>query len=856
MKKQKKVLMRLIPIALILILTVVLSEIFYQNLVDSSIERCWEEMATAHGEASREIDTRLNTNLKILDLASDAIMMNADFDRQDTVLAYLAGVQETTIFDRIDVIFPNGTILIQNGQIVPDNGEKTYGELTAKGSHISQRVPDFYAPDREAIHLFSPVYDIHHEPIAILGATIYSSTLANLFTSAHYGENAMLFLVDMRDGKIVSDMRSQQPGSIYDMQNYAVSEDSQGKDFISDILAGNKGTMSYDSKTYGMTSYTYYAPVKNTNFTLIMTIQEDVAFADVQSMRTTLMWVGAIEVALLLIFAVWIYNIMKKSMESEKRASNAELALLHQKEQELQQQYEAAADRQSFLEVMAVNLPGGYHRCSTSNGFILSFVSNSFLEITGYTREQLEKETNNSYINVVAPEDREYFMSLEPELMKTGRINCAYRIMRRDGSLRWVQDSTQRVESDGQQYYQCTLADIHDFVNDLNEAKQAAEESNHAKTTFLFNASHDIRTPMNAISGFAHIIEQNADDPETVRVTIAKILQSSKTLMTLLNDVLELSRIEHGKDELHMEKVSLFEHAENLFEMFAEDMKAAGILFKKEAHLTHGYVLCDPIKLMRIGMNFLSNAKKFTKRGGTVAFGIEELSSDGTSATYRFYTKDTGIGMSKEFQERAFSQFERERTTTESGVAGNGLGLSITKRIIDLMGGQCTIESEIGKGTEISAILTLTLADEVAHQGEENHAQTVDLTGKCVLLVEDNDFNREIAKFMLEEVGCEVDIACDGQDAVAAMNEASDGKYHYVLMDMQMPIMNGIEATKCIRSSDRPYLKMVPIIALTANAFNEDVERCLEAGMDAHIAKPFEIKNMIATLNSVRKWGV
>ncbi len=253
--------------------------------------------------------------------------------------------------------------------------------------------------------MFSPVYDTSDTPIAILGATIYCSTLADLFTSAHYGDDAQLFLVDMRDGKLVLDKWHTEPGTIYDMQMYEAPAQYQGKDFIADMMAGNAGTLTYPSQAYEQTSYASYGPVKNTDFTLTMVILEDVAFAAVHDLRDTLMWVGLIEFSLLLLFAVWIYLIMRRSVQNEKRAKEAELALLHRKEQEPESQFAAATDRREFLEAMAVNLPGGYHRCTTDHMFSVTFISNSFTHVTGYTMEELQDELGGSYMGIVAPEE-------------------------------------------------------------------------------------------------------------------------------------------------------------------------------------------------------------------------------------------------------------------------------------------------------------------------------------------------------------------------------------------------------------------------------------------------------------------
>ncbi len=657
------------------------------------------------------------------------------------------------------------------------------------------------------------------------------------------------------------------------------------------------------------------------------------------------------------------------------------------KEAELAANYALAESRAQFLQKMSENVPGGYHRVSTDDGFKLEFAGDSFVDIVGWTREQIRDELDNRFINIVAPEDRELFMSYEPELASTGRISVAYRICRRDGTRRWVHDSTMHVEIDGQSYYQCILVDITDFVTkqeelvqnnmellrkktqletieqnmpsgyhrcaalpgcpfifigkhfaeiigftaeeiardfdnkyanlvwdedahimsiydnmlslrgkgnayetsvyrvkhkgggyrwvsdstmfvdqgdesffqstvdditeyieSLNEAKARAEASNNAKSTFLFNVSHDIRTPMNAIKGFAEMIEKNADDPDKVVEIARKIQQAGVTLMTLMNDVLDLARIERGKEEINAEPVDLHEHGRALYEMFVSDMADAGITFVHEDSLIHADVLCDPLKLTRIGMNMLSNAKKFTPRGGSVTFGIKEISSDGENATYCCYSRDTGIGMSPEFKKRAFDQFERERTSTESGVVGSGLGLAIIKKMVKLMGGEVSIESELGHGTEIRATVVLPLVKERVTGVESSGVSIADMHGKRVLLVEDNDFNREIARFVLEELGFSVDEAENGLVAVDMLLDAPGGYYDIVFMDIQMPIMNGYTATSEIRSMSDKSKASVPIIAMTANAFEEDRERCLAVGMNGHIGKPIESESMIAEI--------
>ncbi len=518
-----------------------------------------------------------------------------------------------------------------------------------------------------------------------------------------------------------------------------------------------------------------------------------------------------------------------------------------QKEASLLEQYRQASDKVEFFESVGLDIPGGYHRCSTTDGFKLQFVSNSFLDIVGWTKEEIEKDLDNDFINLVAPEDREFFMSNEPALIQNGRIDVAYRICRKDGTRRWVQDATVRTEHFGEVFYQCTLADITDYVEKLSEEKKRAEASSLAKSTFLFNASHDIRTPMNAIQGFARIIEENADNTEIVRDAVRKISQSSDMLMSLINDILEISRIERGKDSVEEQPLDMDAHVHKLYEMFAGEMAQAGIDFQVENDILHTNILGDELKLTRIAMNLLSNAKKFTAQGGKVTVGVKESGYNGNTAIYTLSVSDTGIGMSREFQQRAFEQFERERTSTESGVTGSGLGLAIIKKLCDLMGGECVLESELGKGTTITVAVPLKINKNVT-PGQTAKVDYTCFAGKRILLVEDNEFNREIARYILEGSDFVVEEAENGSECVDKLLKATPGAYDLVLMDIQMPVMDGYTATKEIRNIPNSEIANIPIIAMTANAFDEDKQKCLNVGMNGHLGKPLEVDKLMKEL--------
>ncbi len=511
--------------------------------------------------------------------------------------------------------------------------------------------------------------------------------------------------------------------------------------------------------------------------------------------------------------------------------------------------------KETMLDTIEKNMPGGYHRCSAEKGCPITFMGDYFLDIIGYTREEVAEKFGNLYKNLLWHEDVSKIEKYENMFKQQTNNNIydttIYRLNHKDGGYRWVTDSTMLVKSGKESFFQSSISDITEYIEGLNSAKKEAEASNLAKSTFLFNASHDIRTPMNAIKGFAHIIKENVNDPDKIANAIEKIEMASDTLMTLMNDILDLSRIERGKEVVNAKPVYLNKQGKNLYEMFASSMENSGINFNFSNKVKHQYVLCDELKISRIVMNMLSNAKKFTPRGGSVTFGAEELSFDGENVTIRFFTKDTGIGMSEEFKTRAFEQFERAQSSTESGVSGSGLGLSIIKQFVDLMNGEVNIESELGHGTEISVTITFPVIKEKQQKDLPKNTETANISGKRVLLVEDNEFNREIARYILEEMGLYVDEAENGVVCLAKLTSNPAKNYDLVLMDIRMPIMNGYKTTREIRRLENPKTARIPIIAMTANAFEEDKKKCFAVGMDGHIGKPIDTESVIKELTRI-----
>ena len=387
------------------------------------------------------------------------------------------------------------------------------------------------------------------------------------------------------------------------------------------------------------------------------------------------------------------------------------------------------------------------------------------------------------------------------------------------------------------------------------DALHVAESANKAKSTFLSNMSHDIRTPMNAIIGFTTLALSSITEQEKVKDYLGKILSSSNHLLSLINDILDMSRIESGKVVLEEQETNLAVLADELEHLLSEQAKAQGLELKVDySKLRDRDVFCDKTRLNQVLLNLLTNAVKFTPAGGHVSFTLTQLEqlSPG-KGVYEIRVKDDGIGMTAEFTKRVFEPFERERTSTVSKIQGTGLGMAIAKNIIDMMGGTIDLHTKKGEGTEFVLRLELVLQAqpkpvEAKQQELLPESSSESFAGKRLLLVEDNELNREIACMILCKYGFELETAENGQEAVEMVAAAAPGYYDLVLMDIQMPIMDGHEATRRIRALENPELAKVPIVAMTANAFDEDRRAAKDCGMNGFISKPINMQEVIQAL--------
>lgn len=385
---------------------------------------------------------------------------------------------------------------------------------------------------------------------------------------------------------------------------------------------------------------------------------------------------------------------------------------------------------------------------------------------------------------------------------------------------------------------------------ETQKALVKAETASRAKTDFLFSMSHDIRTPINAIIGFLHLLAERQDDPEKRKEYIPKIESASELLLSIINNVLEMSKLEGGADVVEETVWSAGQMVDAPCSLISPQMSEKRITLKTAIDVQHPFVWCDRAKVQEIYLNLLNNAYKYTPDGGVVSMRLTEIPSDTEGmACFKTEIADTGIGIEKEFMPHLFEAFAREQDTTHSKIVGAGLGLAIVKCLTELMGGSVTVESEAGKGSKFTVILSYRIASESEIQDFQTEASALaDFSGKRILLAEDNELNAEIAIELLSEMGLTVEWARDGDICAAMVEQAEAAYYDLILMDVQMPNMNGYQATEAIRGMEDPAKAGIPIVAMTANAFEEDKRNAYASGMDAHLAKPLDIAKLKETL--------
>ena len=510
-------------------------------------------------------------------------------------------------------------------------------------------------------------------------------------------------------------------------------------------------------------------------------------------------------------------------------------------------------------DAMLKHLPGGYHRCSPEEGYPFLYISDRFLKILGWTREEIGSKFDNKFLNMVHPADRKAFSGYMDGL-HTDFSNLykdkIYRLNGKEG-YRWVTDATLEIVVGGQTFLQGSITDITSFMEErkkiearLQEEKDAAISANDMKSRFLSAISHDIRTPINGIQGMLQIADAYPNDCKKQGECREKMWVATKYLVSLVNNVLDMDHLEKNSIMLHEEPFNLIELLMDITAITDIQIAANGlhsVVDWKPGYIRHRFLLGSAEGLSRILTNLNSNAIKYNKKGGTVYCRCMEKEFDGETVWIEIVNEDTGIGMSEEFLEHAFEPYEQEKRGMALGsVKGVGLGLSIVKKTVDLMGGTMKVESKLNEGTRFTIMLPFQL-DPDPHVIDP-HYEKLSLKGVKALLVEDNDLNMEIAKFQLEQNDVIVYTAINGQEAVEMFEKSEVGFYDIILMDMMMPVMSGMDATRHIRAMNRADAAAVPIIAMSANAFEQDIKEGMEAGLNAYLVKPLDAKKVSDTM--------
>lgn len=523
----------------------------------------------------------------------------------------------------------------------------------------------------------------------------------------------------------------------------------------------------------------------------------------------------------------------------------------------LNQKLDKEKKRDEFLiSTIAEAIHGGFKISRNDENFSLVYVSEQLAAMLGFTVDEFMEASGGNMKGIVDLSDISGEIDKARNQIAEGKMyTMNYKIRCKDGSWKYVEDRGRLVEAaDGTKEFWCVISDK-DELNALAASREKAEAENDAKSVFLFNMSHDIRTPMNAIIGFRDLLEKNQDDPEKRADYLMKIQNASSILLSIINNVLEMARIERGNLEIGeiVWNIELFR--DNIESVFSEMMEQKNIDFKTDINVEHYYIYCDNVKLREIFINLISNAYKFTNEGGRISFHIEEIPCEKEGfARYKTTVEDNGIGMNEEYLPHIFERFSRERNSTDTKAEGTGLGLAIVKNLVELMGGTIEVRSHEGEGTVFEVVTEHRIADGNGLVSVSSDDDDYDIfKGKRVLVVEDNDLNAEIAIELLTEKGFIVERAENGLICVKKINLHEADYFSVILMDIQMPHMNGYEATRIIRAMKDKKKAGIPIIAMTANVFEEDKREAKMSGMNGHLSKPIDPKVMFKELADTLK---
>ena len=669
-----------------------------------------------------------------------------------------------------------------------------------------------------------------YEAIAI---TYNNSDMVEALKISAFNGQASTYAV-LPDGRIAVDNSSEAMDSVHNLFVLLEESKSLTDDQITalqqDFLSGNSGSLLF--KINGVSNYLVYESANFQNWTVVGIVPADVVNSSMNELQTTTITVvSAITIAM----AVMLL-----------------LLVIIQNRQKLKQKDNALLARDELFSKLSVNVDDVFLMVNAKD-LRVEYVSPNIEKLVGISEQQVFDDIHEIEHLLQTDESEHILDQLSDILPGEQRLWDREYIHQITGEELWFRVAAFCTDIQGEAKY---ILDLSDRTKDkkinqkLADAVHTAENANRAKTIFLNNMSHDIRTPMNAIIGFTNIARKYNPKPE-VENCLQKIRESSEHLLTLINDVLDISRIESGKIKFAPIGVDIVEVADTVLSIMYGFLSNRNITFHTHLAVPETrYVLADAVRIREVLVNILGNAVKFTGDGGSITFTSDYLpGADDRHMIVRYRVTDTGVGMTKEFMKHIFDEFSQEESSARTHYKGSGLGMAISKRYVDLMGGNISVESEKGKGSTFTVELPLELTEADKVQKQASPGDSTDLTGVKILMAEDNDLNAEIAMVQLEELGIHITRASDGKEALKIFASNQPGTFDIILMDIMMPKMNGYEATKAIRAlQNRPDARTIPIIAMTANAFAEDVQASLDAGMNDHLSKPIVMEEVIKAI--------
>ena len=788
------------------------------------------EESTAHlteiyHQANQTLYNKVSLNWRVMRMWTP-YLESAQSDAD--VCAFLAQAKEEYHFT--DFFFVS-----RDGSYITLDEERGYLDL---GRMLSQLVleqqpivANSVVPDKPEIMVFAvPTEKGSYQGFAYeaIAVTYNNKDLVDSLKISAFEGHGSTFAV-LPDGRVVLDSSSEDMRGVHNilamLKNSAGFTDEQITALQKAFAAGKPGNLEFSINGTGY--YMVYGSASFQNWTILGIAPKAIVNANMNRLQYTTM---AVITGIVGILAVTILLLVVQNNRQKLRKKDQQLLA-----------------REELFSNLSRNVDDVFLMIDTETSKV-EYVSPNVQRILGISPEAVQEDFHVLYSagdDNCAPQ-LENLMQMEQGVQQEWDRDFIHqetgesRYIHVTGFINDVQGAKKCIVdlSDRTGEHQTTLA--------VEAALEVAEKASKAKTDFLSNMSHDIRTPMNAIIGITTLMKNELHEPEKLAEHLGKLETSGQLLLGIINDILDMSRIESGKTTLNVEKMNLPQQVSQLDSVIRQQASQRRQTFTVNTLVQHENVLADPNRLNQVLMNILSNAVKYTPTGGYIRLDVDELTHTEHYAKYRFVVQDNGIGMSEEFQKTLFEPFTREEKSGTNKVQGTGLGMAITKSIVDLMGGSISVESATGKGTRFEVVLEFPIDAEAdtAQKAQELPEETEDTSPLCgmkFLCAEDNALNAEILQMLLETKGASCTICSNGQEIVDAFVRVKPGEYDMILMDVQMPVMDGLEAARRIRSSENPLGQVIPILAMTANAFLEDMQKSKEAGMDEHLSKPVDI---------------